>query len=348
MMRSLAIGSFVVAAACAGCSSSAQKHSTTTTPNATTNRRGVPTQHLSVGVTAEQLDAHLGIGVPKGWEPIDLGNARIWVPDSWTVLTNDQACALPDRPAVVGVVGLGTADLACPGQPYVLQQSVSLLPSSVLPTGPQYEVVHGYAIYKVTSPAGHTSHVYDVPALQMQIIVRGVVAARILDTLAPSSQEVAVAFAIQTPPNTFRTVVTDGVSLAMPSRWTITTAPVVECYWPVSPNGTPEVMRIRPHIPVGSCAAYSSVPFALVPNDGILLYTAPSSEAPRRGPRPIIVVRHDSTTVTVYPGHGGVSLDTVDVFAHRDGSNITHVLTVGLGRDGRTAGGVVASIDAIT
>jgi hypothetical protein len=60
------------------------------------------------------------------------------------------------------------------------------------------------------------------------------------------------------------------------------------------------------------------------------------------------VVRHGSTTVTVYPGSRGVSLDTVNVFVHRAGSKVTHVLTVGLGRDGRTAGGVLASIDATT
>jgi hypothetical protein len=344
MMRSLAIGALVVATVCAGCSSGGGKHSTTTTAE----RRSVPGQHPSVGVTAEQLDAHLGIGVPKGWDPVDLADARLWVPDTWTIKTNRQACRLPDRPAPVGVVGLGTADLGCPGEADVPQPSVSLLRSPVSPTGAPYEVVHGYAIYNVTSLAGRGSHVYDVPDLQVRIVLRGVVAGQILDTLAPSSQDVALAFAIQPQPHTFRRLVTDGVSLRVPSRWALVTAPAVECYWPVSPNGVPEVVRIRPHIPVGSCATYSSIPFALVPNDGILVYTAASSEAPRRGHRPIIVVRHNSTTITVYPGTSGVSLDTLNVFAHRAGSTITHVLTIGLGRDGRTAGGVVASIDAIS
>jgi hypothetical protein len=345
MMRSSVIGALMVVAMCAGCSSGGEKHPTTPTSNSP----GAPAPRPSVGVTAEQLDAHLGVGVPKSWEPVDLGDARIWVPDNWTVETNTQACGLPDRPAIVGVVGLGTVDVACPGDaPYGSPQTVSLVSSPVSPAGPQYAVVHGYRVYKVRSTAGRASSVYDVPDLHVQIGLRGVLAARILDTLAPSSQDVAVAFVFQRQPDTFRGLVTDGVSLAIPSRWTLTTAPVVECYWPVSPNGAPEVVRIRPHIPVGSCPAYSSIPFALLPNDGILVYTSASSDAPRRGHRPIFVVRHGSTTVTAYPGSRGVSLDTVNVFAHRTGSKVTHVLTVGLGRDGRTAGGVLASIDANT
>src|ERR1700688_3820543 len=271
MMRWFTIGGCVAAAACAGCSSGAHKHSTTTTRAATAGRRGVFAQHPSIGVTAEQLDAHLGIGVPKGWEPVDLADARVWVPDTWTVRTNRQACRLPDQPAIVGVVGLGTVNLGCPGETDVSQPSVSLLPSHVSPTGPPHEVVHGYAIYNVTSFAGRGFHVYDVPDLQVRIVLRGVLAGQILDTLAPSSQEVVLAFAIQPRPDPFRRVVTGGVSLAIPPRWALITAPVLECYWPVSPNGVPEVVRIRPHIPVGRCAAYSSVPFALVPADGVLV-----------------------------------------------------------------------------
>jgi len=346
-MRSLAIGALVLVVMCASCSNGGERR--TTTPTASAHHRPVPASHPPVGVTAEQLDAHLGVGVPKSWEPVDLGDARVWVPDNWTVEVNTQACRLPDRPANVGVVGLGTVDLACPsdvssGSP----QTVSLISLTASPTGPEVEVVHGYPIYRVRSTAGQTPHVYDVPDLGVQIALRGVLAGRILDTLAPSSQAVAIAFAIQPRPDTFRTVVSDGVSFAIPSRWTVATAPAVECYWPVSPNGAPEVIRVRPHIPIAGCPAYSSIPFALLPNDGMLLYTSPSSDAPRRGHRPIIVVHHDSTTITVYSGYGGVSFDTVNVFARYAGSKITHVLTVGLGRDGRTAGGILASIDANT
>jgi hypothetical protein len=348
-MRSLVIGTLAVVAVCAGCSSPGEKHSTATTQTAPAANRNITTRHPTVGVTAEQLDAHLGVGVPKSWDPVDTGDARIWVPDNWTVEMNAQACGLPDRPAMVGVVGIGTVDLICPGDASLSpQQTVSLTSLPLSPTGPLYEVVHGYQIYTAASTAHAASTVYDVPDLGVQIAIHGPLAGQILDTLAPSSQDVAVAFAIQPKPNTFRTVITDGISLAVPSRWTLTTTPAVECYWPVSPSGAPEVIRIRPRIPIASCAAYSSIPFALLPNDGVLVYTSPSSEGPRRGHRPIIVLRHSSTIVAVYPGSSGVSLDTVNVFARRAGSKITHVLTVGLGRDGRTAGGILASIEAST
>ena len=82
--------------------------------------------------------------------------------------------------------------------------------------------------------------------------------------------------------------------------------------------------------------------------DGTVLYAgshndhAPSPTASR----PIMVFHHDSTTITVY--NDDSYLEALDLYVHRAGSNITHVLTVGLGRDGRVAGGVLASVRAVT
>jgi hypothetical protein len=52
------------------------------------------------------------------------------------------------------------------------------------------------------------------------------------------------------------------------------------------------------------------------------------------------------TTITVYTDDG--YLDALDLYVRTSGSKITHVLTVGLGRDGRVVGGVLASIRATT
>ncbi len=348
--RLLAIGALAALTLCASCSSSGEKHSSATTTTTTANDHGFTTPfHPTVGVTAEQLDAHLGIGLPRSWVPVDVGDARIWVPDTWTVETTTLACGLSDRPPVVGVVGIDTVDFACPSDPsFDPQQAASLISASATPDGTHYDVVNGYRIYRVALTADPTSTVYDVPELGARIVLHGSLADRILSTLAPSAQEVALAFATQPTPITYRSVITDGVSLSIPSRWTITTTPAVECYWQVSPTGAPEVVRVRPGLSLGACAAYSSLPLAVLPNDGILLYTSQSSYSPHRGDHAIAILHHRSTTITVYPGSSSVSLDTVGVFVHRTGSKITHVLTLGLGRDGRTAGRVLASIQAIT
>ena len=347
--RLLAIGALAALALCASCSSGGAKHSSATTTTTANDHRFAKAFHPTVGVTAEQLVAHLGIGLPRRWEPVDVGDARIWVPDTWTVDTTTLACGLPDRPPVVGVVGIDTVDFSCPSDPsFDPQQAVSLISSSASPDGTHYEVVHGYRIYRVALTADPTSTVYDVPELGVRIVLHGAFADRILSTLAPSAQEVALAFATQPPPITYRRVITDGMSLSIPSRWWMTTTPAVECYWQVSPSGAPEVVRVRPGLSLGPCAAYSSLPLAVLPNDGILLYTSQSAYSPHRGDRAIAILHHRSTTITVYRGSSSVSLDTVSVFIHRTGSKITHVLTLGLGRDGRTAGRILASIQAIT
>lgn len=349
MGKRLLVLALTVLALCASCSSSGEKHSSAATTTTANDHRFAPRFRPTVGVTAEELDAHLGIGLPRSWEPVDVGDARVWVPDTWTVETTTLACGLSDRPPVVGVVGIDTVDFSCPSDPsFEPQQAVSLISSSASPDGTHYGVVNGYRIYRVALTADPTSTGYEVPELGVRIVLHGSLADRILSTLAPSAQEVALAFATQPPPIVYRRVIIDGVSLAIPSRWTITTTPAVECYWQVSPSGAPEIVRVRPDLSLGACAAYSSLPLAVLPNDGILLYTSQSSYSPHRGDRAIAILHHRSTTITVYTGSSSVSLDTVSVFVHRKGSKITHVLTLGLGRDGRTAGRVLASIQAIT
>jgi len=57
-------------------------------------------------------------------------------------------------------------------------------------------------------------------------------------------------------------------------------------------------------------------------------------------------LHHGTTAIAVYIH--ATDPNALDLFVHRAGSNVTHVLTLGLGRDGRVAGGVLASIRATT
>jgi hypothetical protein len=57
-------------------------------------------------------------------------------------------------------------------------------------------------------------------------------------------------------------------------------------------------------------------------------------------------LQHGTTTIAIYAEDANPNV--LNLFVHRAGSAITHVLTLGLGRDGRIAASVLASIRATT
>ncbi len=79
-------------------------------------------------------------------------------------------------------------------------------------------------------------------------------------------------------------------------------------------------------------------------HDGVYLYLSPNRQVPTG--HPIATLHHGTTTITVFADE--YDPNALDLFVHHAGSNITHVLTLGLGRDGRVAGGVLASVRAVT
>jgi hypothetical protein len=368
------VGACVVGAALlvAGCSSGGGKQSTPTTVSATTSageempttkdRTAASTPKSVDGLTAEQLDAHLGVGVPKGWYPVDLGDARIWVPANMTVETEGGATECGDfgQPPlpVNGLLALGFSTPLCPRHPkFKARQTGALVLSSASLAGTSYRTISGYRVYRVTSTTGPTSGAYDVPQLGVQIALHGTLADRILNTLSPSSRKVAMTFASHPVPSGYRTGTSYGVSVSTPPQWVVTRpgAYFFGCNWPKSPSGAPEFVSVDPRNNGGpGCAVidYSSI----LPTDGLLLYATSHFSPPRRE-QPMAVMHHGTTNITVYAGTSAMTnvstfspsklyLDTVDVFVHNTGSNIMHVLTLGLGRDGRVAGGVLASLQA--
>ena len=135
-------------------------------------------------------------------------------------------------------------------------ESVSLIPSTNRTPAAHYELIHGYRVYAANATKPHPAwHVYDVPELRSRIALRGPLAPRILDTLAPSARNVALTFASQPQQTNYRDVVEAGVRLSIPPSWKVTTtAPT--CSWPSSelvvPPVHPGLRRLRSCLPEGA------------------------------------------------------------------------------------------------
>lgn len=292
-----------------------------------------------------QLRAHLGDGVPAGWQPADFGDARVFVPGDWLV-------ELPGT-CVGGRVAPGIISL---GQPLHGEcdavtrspepaQAVSLLPWTYPPSGALVGVVHGYRVYAGPSTREMGAPTaYEVPQLGVEIAMRGSLQRRILDTLAPSSRKVALAFAGAPVPRG-HAVTTDGVTVTIPTAWTVTTPTSLRCEW-LSPlaGSTPALRRIRPHVVLDYCPMIPAIAVR-APHDGLDLYVSPEGFAPPKTyQQPFVVLHRDATTISVSTEIGDASV--LDLVVRRAGSSATHVLQLGLGRDGRVAGGILASLTA--
>ena len=343
----------------AGCARPAPRRDLRLAPRTITHARAA--SGSATGVTPDQLNAHLGVGVPAGWYPVDLGDARLWVPGDVTVETEGGAtvCGESAQPPLPtpGLIGVGFASASCPRhRKFAPREAGRLVSSSARPRGAPYRTINGYRVYRV---AGPPSSVFEVPQLGVQLALRGGLTDRIVGTLAPSSRKVALEYATRPVPATYRTVKSYGVSVSIPARWTVTKpgAYFFGCYWPMSPSGSAELVRVDSHNNGGpGCAVidYS----AILPSDGLLLFEK-SRYSPPRNQRTLGVLHHGPTTITVYAGTSAMAnvsafspsrlfLDTVDVFVRRDGSPTPHVITLGLGRDGRVAAAVLSSLRATT
>jgi len=185
-----------------------------------------------------------------------------------------------------------------------------------------------------------------VPQLNARIATRGALSSRIVQTLAPSARQVALASAYESVTSNWHAAIDDGASLALPPSWIISTATGFGCRSLIS-DQTGELLLVKPHIEPPPACPYLPTRAADAVHDAIDLYlTSHNPYAPRPTGRPIATLQHGTTTIAVYAEQ--YDPNALDLFVNRAGSNITHVLTLGLGRDGRVAGGVLASIRAVT
>jgi len=310
--------------------------SPTSTPTAPSSGRG--NAPVDGHVHGRQLNAHLGLGVPAGWVPVDEGEERVWVPNDW-IIEYQPICTGKSS----GVVDMGQdGQSECPHpKPWV-----ALIPFSQAHTGRPSLIVHGYRIYDADRP-NVPWPIYDIPQLDVSIATYGTLGSRILGTLAPSARQVALDAAYETVPSNSHAVTEDGVALSLPPSWTISTPTNLGCYASLLWDHTDELGLIQPDIGPGPTCPRTTPTSADEARDGVVLYlTSRNAYAPIPSGVPITTLLHGTTTITVYAEQ--YDPNALDLFVRKTGSSISHVLTLGLGRDGRIASGVLASLRATT
>jgi hypothetical protein len=292
-------GALLVAGCSSGGGSQAIPTSATTTAGAatttTSDGTATTTSKPADGLTAEQLNAHLGVGVPKGWVPVDDADARVWVPSDWEL--EPQGAGFCD--SAVGKISIGhiTNPHCDAAEPMPTpSQAVALFPMSRTPSSNPLLTVHGYRIYRGTALRwAFDSSSYIVPQLGVEIAAWGTLSNRILDTLAPSARRIALDSTHHAVPNDSHSFSESGVSMSIPPSWGIPTPTPWGCGgWP----SYPAMYLVNPDALVGDCGIYTQ-PLDAATHDGIALFL-PSRDG-RNNPigRPIATVQHGTTTITI-------------------------------------------------
>lgn len=338
LRRHLTVATIALTIVTVGCSGHTTRPASSSVTTTTRNNGTVTTTPRSaIGLTAEQLNAHLGVDVPAGWVPVDAYHARVWVPEGWQ-LQGPGGCT--GDTSAPGIVSIG---VACRSLGVAPVAAVALIPFAHPHAARSSFNLNGYRAHKVpdTQVAGWLF--YAVPQLGVQIALHGTLGSRILDTLGPSARTIALDPTRQSVPSNWHALAEDGVSFSIPPSWALITPTEWSCDgWT---GGAPALFVVN-------AAVNETCPDGIPPveelQDGAVLYAGSHNDhAPTpTASRPIVAFHHGSTTVTVYTDDG--YLEAFDLFVHRAGSSITHVLTLGLGRDGRVAGGVLGSVRAVT
>jgi hypothetical protein len=286
--------------------------------------------------------------VPTGWVPVDEGDARVWVPPNWSLWSGKVCSSGAPLAAVVSLGELAQSSCRAMGERVFAlpAQSVSLVPLAGRNQRSHYRMINGYRVYAANAAKPEPVwHLYDVPQLGVRIALRGSLTRRILDSIAPSARRVALAFAARLPPTNFRNVVVAGVAMSIPRSWAVTDHS--------PPCSSPQSELVVPPVHPGmsgalSCPGIGPATDSGALSDGAELGNRPSDITTGDRGRLIVVLHRGATTITVYAGYGDAVPSALEVFIRRTGSPTTHILALGLGRDGRVAGGVLASIRAVS
>jgi hypothetical protein len=187
---------------------------------------------------------------PAGWIPVDFDDLQISIPASWTVITGgEEACGSDDA----GVLILGQGSWCTPpsGEAASPDTSVVTVTSSKPPLMPAQAPalrVNGLSVY-----APDVSPVYFIPALEIEVTLRGPLQPRVLRSVTYSPRAVALAATRSSVPKRWRWVSFKGIRLAVPQSWTVnrtTHAPICGTDARVSRPGL--TLASRPALPA-SC-----------------------------------------------------------------------------------------------
>jgi len=302
-------------------------------------------------LTPAAIAAHLGRDAPEGWVPVDGPTARVYVPVGWTVAMEGDC--LGTGTGIVSVGQLPTRDcFEFLSVPYPPTDGVAFLAGPTRMKGTPAKNVHGFAVYGPDTKTDPDWAIYTVPALATRLAVRGADADRILATLALPASTVAIDTARSIRPAALDAyeksgrVATMSVAYKMfvPSTWTITEASNALCLWPQP--GPPTVFIVRPGLSLPSCPG-TGIPRsqnALV--DGAVQYwpgAGPTGSATTavNGEARLLTLRPSTSIVSVYQSALRPAVLDVKVAGV---AAATTIVSVGLGRDGRVAGRIIASI----
>ena len=168
------------------------------------------------------------LATPGGWVPVDLGQAQLSVPESFSVVyPNEIEC---EAPSPIGVLIVrprspettGGCPMRRPVRPNLTTVYLIAVSRTQMTYGsePATRVngVQAYLAFGSPSALG-----YFVPALGIEAYGYGPLAKRVLDTLTRSPRSVALAAGpVPEVPASWKAVSFSGVQAAVPSSWLIT------------------------------------------------------------------------------------------------------------------------------
>jgi hypothetical protein len=200
---------------------------------------------------------------PPGWQPVDYGNARVWVPPDWSILpTGVSECA-----TLVKVVLLNPPTTVC-NSPRTPVSAVTIWPiGSVDETGPS-RTINGY---RVLVPS--ITPTFYIPRLSVRITIQTTSDAQrqtILATLGPSSRAAVLAPGpTGPPPRDWKAASYGPITVRVPPSWPVENIDAAQGF---------DVCRVIFHTPavvLGSPSVMPPCPMGGVrlPGDGVWLRT---------------------------------------------------------------------------
>lgn len=175
---------------------------------------GAPSGGAGLGSHGPRVDRS---SVPAGWVPVSYGNAQIWVPPSWALVSAGGAgCG-----SAPGVVILGSGAWCPPTGNVRAQPDVSIVTIRIVRTtaigGDVAFDAHNIRVYG-PGPAP----VYVAPALGIEVIESGPLQPQVLRTLTYSPRAVALSRgSTGGVRHGWRSVSYAGVHLMVPSSWAV-------------------------------------------------------------------------------------------------------------------------------
>jgi hypothetical protein len=289
---------------------------------------------------------------PRGWIPVDYGDARLSFPSSWRQLGEGSGCP-SSAPIGQGVLLVPNSENASSCSTSDQSSSVLIEPlrtSESIPKATSRSVINGIAVYRMDvageivpdEQTGHASQQWAVPGLGIQLSLNGSLSSRILRTLTYSPRSYVVAPGpAPSIPASWKRISFGGVTAAVPVSWPSTSGPVWSdgCDGPYNGGLDYEqvMMSTGSELGIQSCLAVGGL---FVPFDGLVIDTGEYGPLYRTTGLDKCFLINDLSECPV-------SADIYDVLVlavHLPGDTKTIAISIGLGEAGQVARTILYSI----